>query len=94
MTVATTIRMDEKLKKDASALCEAMGLSFNAFVVMATTQLVNQKRIPFDIYAPGVIPTDKTYRAMIEAEAKELGLLPDNSPRFQTVGDAIMFLED
>ncbi|BDR52318.1 translation repressor RelB [Bombiscardovia nodaiensis] len=49
----TTIRMNDELKARASAVLESMGLNFNTFVNMASVQLVNQKRIPFDIIEPG-----------------------------------------
>ena len=49
---STTIRMDDDLKKEASAKLEALGLNFNTYVVMATKQLVAQNRIPFDLVVP------------------------------------------
>jgi len=53
MMKSTTIRMDDDLKKEASAKLEALGLNFNTYVVMATKQLVAQNRIPFDLVVPG-----------------------------------------
>ena len=47
MMKSTTIRMDDDLKKEASAKLDALGLNFNTYVVMATKQLVAQNRIPF-----------------------------------------------
>ena len=52
MMKSTTIRMDDDLKKEASAKLEALGLNFNAFVVMAMVQLVEQNRVPFDLVVP------------------------------------------
>lgn len=52
MMKTTTIRIDDKLKQEASAKLEALGLNFNTFVVMAATQLVAQNRIPFDLIVP------------------------------------------
>ena len=52
MMKSTTIRMDDDLKKRATAKLEALGLSFNTFVVMATVQLVSQDRVPFDLVVP------------------------------------------
>ncbi len=51
---STTIRMDDDLKREASAKLEALGLNFNTYVVMATKQLVAQNRIPFDLVVPDV----------------------------------------
>lgn len=58
MMKSTTIRMDDELKCEAVARLEALGLNFNTFVVMATTQLVAQNRIPFDL----VVPSDYATR--------------------------------
>ena len=52
MMKSTTIRMDDDLKKQATAKLEALGLSFNTFVVMATVQLVSQDRVPFELVVP------------------------------------------
>lgn len=49
---ATTIRMDNDLKAQVTALLDSMGLSFNTFVNMASIQLVSQRRIPFEIKEP------------------------------------------
>lgn len=52
MMKSTTIRMDDELKREATRRLEALGLTFNTFVVMATTQLVAQNRVPFDLVVP------------------------------------------
>jgi len=52
MMKSTTIRMDDGLKKEATAKLEALGLNFNTYVVMATVQLVAQDRVPFDMIVP------------------------------------------
>ena len=52
MMKSTTIRMDDALKKEASAKLGALGLNFNTFVVMATRQFVSQNKIPFDLVVP------------------------------------------
>jgi DNA-damage-inducible protein J len=52
MMKSTTIRMDDELKRQATEKLEALGLSFNTYVVMATVQLVAQDRIPFEVIVP------------------------------------------
>lgn len=47
--VNVTIRMDEKLKKQAEELFSDFGLSFNAAMVMFTKQSIREQRIPFEI---------------------------------------------
>ena len=49
----TTIRVDENLKAQANEILGSVGLSYNTYVVMATHQLVNQCRIPFEIVPAG-----------------------------------------
>ena len=49
----TTVRVDENLKAQANEILGSVGLSYNTYVVMATHQLVNQRRIPFEIVSGG-----------------------------------------
>ena len=86
---ATTIRMDDNIKAQAGDLLESMGLSINAYVNLALRQLVNQRRIPFEIVASQEAPNDETRRAMVLAEAKALGIVADNDPAFTDI-DALM----
>ena len=62
MMKSTTIRMDDDLKKEASAKLDALGLNFNTYVVMATKQLVAQIRIPFDLVVPDTQSEDEDKR--------------------------------
>ena len=87
MTVATTLRFDESDKLEASALLESMGISFNGYLTMSVKQLINQRRIPFDIVPASYEPTEETRLAMLRAEAKAAGLIPDDDPRFGSVDD-------
>lgn len=69
-TIATSIRMDEELKKEAMTRLEALGLNFNTFVVMATKQLIAQEALPFSTAVPKTyLPTEKTANALKNAEA-------------------------
>lgn len=47
--VTFSIRMDKKLKKDFSELCEKLGLNMSVAMNMFAKKAVNEKRIPFDI---------------------------------------------
>ncbi|MBU5404362.1 type II toxin-antitoxin system RelB/DinJ family antitoxin [Paraeggerthella hongkongensis] len=97
MTIATkptTVRIDENLKAQANEILGSVGLSYNAYVVMATRQLVNQRRIPFEIVPAVGIPNEETRRALVAAEAKELGLISDDAPAFADVDGLMAFLEE
>jgi len=79
----TTVRIDESLKAEASKILDSLGLSYNNYVVMATHQLVNQRRIPFDLVPAAEVPNEETERALVAAKAKELGLIPDDAETFR-----------
>lgn len=91
---STTIRIDEELKRDASQMLESLGLSFNTYVVMATRQLVSQKRVPFSLEVPSQSPSELTRKALVEAEARDLGLIEDDSPQFTSTESLLSFLEE
>ena len=82
MTTATTIRMDESIKSQATDILESIGLGLNTYVNLALRQLVNQRRIPFELIPAEDTPNEETRRAMVLAEAKELGIVKDNAPSF------------
>ena len=46
------IRTDEKDKKVASAILEALGTNLSAVLNMTIKQIILQKRVPFDISLP------------------------------------------
>lgn len=90
---ATTIRMDDDVKAQAGNILESMGLSINAYVNLALRQLVNQRRIPFEIVASQEVPNEETRRAMVLAEAKALGIVVDNDPAFTDVNALMTSLD-
>ncbi len=94
MTTATTLRFDDADKLQATELLRSMGITFNGYLSMAVRQLLNQRRIPFDIVPATCAPTEETRRAMVAAEAKELGLIPDDGVCFTSVEEAIAWLEE
>lgn len=94
MVTATSIRMDSELKQQVNARLDALGMNFNTFVIMASKQLVAQNRLPFSTAVPhSQEPTEETRRAMLIAEAKELGIIADSSPAFDSVDDAMAYLD-
>lgn len=89
----TTIRLDDDLKKEVSKELKSVGLSINAYFTLAAKQLVIQKKIPFEILTKADVPNETTRKAMLEAEAKVEGIIPDNSPRFDNVDDLLKSLD-
>lgn len=90
----TTIRIEEGLKEQATAILESIGLSYNSYVTLATRQLVNQRKVPFDLVSPEPTPNRDTYCAMIAAEAKSLGLIPDDASAFRDADALEAFLDE
>ena len=41
----------------------------------------------------GGVPNEETRRALVAAEAKELGLIPDDAPAFDDIDGLVAFLE-
>ena len=66
-TANVQIRMDAALKKEAEEMLKSMGLTMSAAVTLYFRQVVNQRRIPFEIVAPDV-PNAATKKAMADAE--------------------------
>lgn len=80
----TTIRLDDNLRKELNSRLDAAGISLNTYFTMAAKQFVIQNRIPFEVIVPEKDqPTSQTKRAMVLAEAKQLGLIPDESSSFK-----------
>ncbi|MBQ9067981.1 MAG: type II toxin-antitoxin system RelB/DinJ family antitoxin [Eggerthellaceae bacterium] len=94
MSVATTLRFDETDKVEATDLLKSMGVTFNGYLGMAVKQLINQRRIPFEIVPAAYEPTEETRLAMLRAEAKAAGLIPDDDLSFADPDDFIASLEE
>lgn len=89
----TTIRIDESDKRIATEILDSLGITFNSYLNMAVKQLVNKRRVPFELDAPKDIPNDETRMALAIAEAKELEIIEDDSPTFTDADKAIAYLE-
>ncbi len=94
MTTTTTVRLDSKLKKELTKELKSMGLSINGYFNLAARQLVIQKRVPFELLAESDEPTATTKRALVAAQAKELGIIPDDSPSFSNIKDLKDYLDE
>lgn len=94
MATATTLRFDDADKAAATNLLKSMGVTFNGYLAMAVRQLINQRRIPFEILPADYEPTEETRLAMLRAEAKAAGIIPDEDPSFGNADDFLASLED
>lgn len=94
MISSTTIRLNDKLKKELQKDLDAAGISMNTYFMMAAKQLVLQKRIPFEVLTAPEIPNEATRKALLLADAKDEGLIPDDSPSFDNVDDLMKSLDE
>lgn len=62
-----SIRMDDKLKKDAEELFEDLGLNLTTAVTIFFKQALREQRIPFEIYRE--ISNKETLEAMKEVQS-------------------------
>ena len=90
----TTVRIEEGLKEQATEFLDSVGLSLNSYLNLAVRQLVNQRKIPFEIVGRAEVPNEATRRAIVIAEAHELGILPDDSPSFNDADELMSFLDE
>ena len=93
MSTIAVLRFDTVDKLQATELLKFTGVTVNGYFSMAVRQLLNQRRIPFDIVLAPRDFTEETRCAMVAAEAKEMGLIPDDAVRFASVDDAMAWLE-
>ena len=61
---------------------------------LSLIHILNQRRIPFEIVPAGEVPNDETRRALIVAEAKEMGLIADDARAFDDVDKLMAFLDE
>ena len=89
-----TVRIEDSLKIQATETLDSIGLEFNDCLNLAVRQLVNQRRIPFELKAADEVLNEETHRAMVFAEAKAMGLIPDDAPSFSDPDELMAFLDN
>ncbi|TPF87487.1 hypothetical protein BW13_00015 [Bifidobacterium sp. UTCIF-37] len=76
------MNVDDDIKERAAALYESMGMNLTTAVNMFLRQSLVEDGVPFRprrYEGVRLAPTEDTRKAMVEAEAKELGLIPDDA---------------
>ena len=94
MNETLVIKEDGEILQEASTILNWLGLDLETYLKMSMRQLVGQRKVPFDITMPSYAPSELTWRSMIEAEAKTLGLISDNSEAFTNAQEVIEFLQE
>ena len=83
--------VDDDVKERAAALYESMGMNLSTAVNMFLRQSLAEDGLPFRprrYRGVRLEPTPATRTAMIAAEAKEIGLIPDDSTTCDSTGSA------
>ncbi|WP_317858058.1 type II toxin-antitoxin system RelB/DinJ family antitoxin [Leuconostoc falkenbergense] len=91
-TSATSIRMDDDLKKAVNIKLDALGMNFNTFVVMASKQLVSQNRLPFDTTVPQAFDREaaiEELNRMLTISDRELKYNRDQAKPVQQVAEEL-----
>ncbi|KAA8816759.1 type II toxin-antitoxin system antitoxin, RelB/DinJ family [Bifidobacterium rousetti] len=81
------MNVDDDIKERAAALYESMGMNLTTAVNMFLRQSLVEDGVPFRprrYEGVRLAPTEETRKAMVEAEAKELGLIPDDAVECRT----------
>jgi len=68
MTTTVQIRIDEKMKKEATKILKAMGLDMSTGVKLFLSQVVNTKSIPFPVMSADFWPEEKKREMVREAK--------------------------
>ncbi|MBW3093716.1 type II toxin-antitoxin system RelB/DinJ family antitoxin [Bifidobacterium sp. 82T10] len=79
--------VDDDVKARAAELYESMGMSLSTAVNMFLRQSLAENGVPFKprrYEGVHMAPIEATRRAMVEAEAKELGIIPDDATTCET----------
>lgn len=87
------IHLDDQLKQALIEKLAIIGLSIDEYVNLAARQLLVQGKVPFEIMTEIDVVNDTTRRALVLAEAKELGIVPDDSPEFSTIEALKVYLD-
>jgi len=68
MTTTVQIRIDEKMKREATKTLKAMGLDMSTGVKLFLAQVVNTKSIPFPVMSMDALPREKKLELVREAK--------------------------
>lgn len=94
MATTATLHFDETDVRAAADLLQAMGFTLDEYLHMAVRQLIIQRRVPFEVLPVEDRPVEETRRALIAAEAKELGIIEDDARSFKTAEEVMAWLDD
>lgn len=87
-TVPTQVRIDEKLKKQATELFSQLGMDMSSAMNIFLRQCVMRGGLPFDV----VVPQYKTEVIEAMEEAKRISKEP-NTKRYSSFSDAMEDLD-
>ena len=74
MSTVVRARIDEKIKEEAAAVLDTIGLTVSDAFRLMMIRIATEKRLPFD---PPLVPNEETIAAMQAAERGELVTVGD-----------------
>lgn len=78
-------RVDAELKKQSEKVLSSIGLDMTSAIRLFLTQVVNQRKIPFEPSAPEEVFNDETLEAA--QEAKEIASGREKAERYSNVNE-------
>ena len=94
-TSTLTLRMDNALKHQVDSISHGLGLTTTAVLTVMAKRFVAERGFPFEVRLEDQAkPNETTRKAMVAAEARELGLMPDDSPAFSNARDLMSYLDN
>lgn len=88
-----TIQLNDQLEQALIEKLNVIGMSIDEYVNLVAHQLVSQENeLPGSMAVTEAV-NDITRRALVTAESKELGIIPDDSPTFSSVEALMVYLD-
>lgn len=70
--VTVSLRLEDNFKKELDKMCDEMGMNLTTFFMIYAKKALRERRIPFEIEAPGEPFYSKTNMEHIEKSMQQL----------------------
>ena len=84
MNTTVQIRIDAKMKKEASKVLHSMGLDMSSCVKLFLAQVVNTKKIPFQVMSADFWPEKKKMALLKEIEKTRKAIQNGTAKTYRT----------
>lgn len=95
MSHTYSYRANEKDHDEVKKILNELGLDVSTSIKIYFKQIIKQKGIPFSLTTNNSdTPTEETKKALLLAEAKDMGLIEDNTPGFTNNKDLMNYMKN